>query len=469
MTRPIESFQMLNLKNLSKARGIKIINSAIKYKVRNLHQKRLFKSVENSSAINKQPNVLQNMFSIDILKRIFMLKLCTIPFLSKLLPTISYSMKINGLSPFIKFLVKKSFFKMFCGGETIEETINSVKKLENLGIGAIIDYSAESDFSDLEKTACDNLYELAFENIIKTIDMTNGLLNPIVAIKCSSIFSKDSLIKIATLYTIDELLDHRCLKDQKILIEMQRVIKICERAFMNNLTLAIDAEQSIFQDSIDIIAIVMMNKYNRNRPTVINTYQMYRKDGIERLKNHMNISKLKKFNFGCKIVRGAYLNFERNNFNLTGTQDVIFPTAEETHNQFDESVKYLINCILKSKSDHFKSSSLIIATHNQKSIDLAIKEINDHKMLLGDDDIWKSISFSQLYGMQDQLTLNIISMGYPCYKYIPYGPVDQVIPYLVRRIDENRAVVAQFDGEISAMKKELLFRIKMLFTSKIKK
>jgi proline dehydrogenase len=215
--------------------------------------------------------------------------------------------------------------------------------------------------------------------------------------------------------------------------------------------LLIDAEQVRFQPAIDNLVLELQQAFNAtsvtDKPIIYNTYQFYLKDGSERLRTDVQRADRFDYHFGAKLVRGAYMESERVFAAASGLASPIHDTMEDTHKSYDESVDFLLGH--SSQSD--KQVELMCATHNQASIENAIESMNKH----GIDRRSSAISFAQLYGMADHLTFNLGKHGYRAYKYVPYGEVHEVMPYLLRRARENSAMVGGAAAELSMIKNEL--------------
>ena len=208
-----------------------------------------------------------------------------------------------------------------------------------------------------------------------------------------------------------------------------------------NVKLLIDAEESWIQDSIDNLTEKLMEKYNKKNVLVYTTIQMYRKDRFDYLVNLYNRAIKRKFKIGVKLVRGAYIEKELNRSKLLNYQSPICASKEETDKSFNKAVNYILK-----RLDGF---SIFLATHNEKSIYNVLKFMNKNK-ISKKSEIW----FSQLYGMGDNITFNLAHLDYKVVKYLPYGPIKEVIPYLIRRAEENTSVFGQTSREMELINKE---------------
>lgn len=233
---------------------------------------------------------------------------------------------------------------------------------------------------------------------------------------------------------------------EEILRVKNRIHRICEAGVQNNTMILIDAEESWIQIPVDEMADEMMEKFNRGRVVVFNTFQMYRHDRLEFIKTSHQKAKEKGYILGAKLVRGAYMEKERQRASDMGYTSPIQPDKKSCDHDYDEGVKYCL--------ENIKEMELFIGTHNEESCLRAV-EIMKHQ---GIDK--QKVHFSQLYGMSDNISFNLAESGYQVSKYLPYGPVKDVIPYLMRRANENKSVAGQTGRELSLIKKEILRRKK---------
>jgi proline dehydrogenase len=236
----------------------------------------------------------------------------------------------------------------------------------------------------------------------------------------------------------------------------QRGHKLAEEAARCGTRLLIDAEQTRFQPAIDNLVLELQQKYNatteRDTPLIYNTYQCYLKDAPERLHRDVERSERFSYHFGAKLVRGAYMDGERASAKSEGVESPIRDTLEDTHLSYNESVKYLLE---KSVVPSDTNIEFMCATHNQDSIEKATKLMDE----LGIPPESSSIYFAQLYGMADNLTYNLGKHGYNVYKYVPYGKVKEVMPYLLRRAQENSAMLGSASHELRLLRSEMSRRM----------
>jgi proline dehydrogenase len=331
----------------------------------------------------------------------------------------------------IQGVIKKTIFQQFCGGETINECAQAIKHLDSFGIGTILDYSIEG------KTAEED-FDQTVKEIIDTIRA--GKDNPAIpfaVFKVTGITTFSILEKANTdenSLTTDELRQfNRC---------KERVEEICQAAYDHQVPVFIDAEESWIQDAIDRITIDMMRKFNKERAIVYNTLQMYRHDRLEFLKNETQIAQRENFFYGIKLVRGAYMEKERKRAAENNYTSPIQPDKSAADRDFDLAVEFIL--------DHISCLALCAGTHNENS-SLNLATLMKTKGLDPQD---KRVYFAQLLGMSDHISYNLSHAGYNVAKYVPYGPIKEVMPYLLRRADENTSVAGQTSRELSLIIKE---------------
>jgi proline dehydrogenase len=330
----------------------------------------------------------------------------------------------------IKGLIKTTIFSQFCGGESINECTRTIDHLGKFGVGTILDYSVEGQESleDVENTVIE---------IIKTIERgANDPNIPFAVFKITGVASFSLLEKVsfATLLSSDE---------QKEFLEIEnRVERICQRAFDCNLPVFIDAEESWIQKAIDDLAFKMMRKFNSERAIVYNTLQMYRWDRLEFLKTCLKESKDYSLVYGVKLVRGAYMEKERLRAEKLGYMSPIQNTKENTDYDFNAALEFIC--------ENHESFALCAGTHNEKS-SMLLTELMEKQGISSTNN---RFYFAQLLGMSDHISFNLSNAKYNVAKYVPYGPVKEVLPYLLRRADENTSVAGQTGRELSLIQQE---------------
>jgi proline dehydrogenase len=241
-------------------------------------------------------------------------------------------------------------------------------------------------------------------------------------------------------------------EERELLLDMRaRVDRLAELASELNVKIMIDAEHSYFQPAIDNIANILMRKYNRDRTIIFSTYQMYLQDSHTRLLDDMARAKAGGYRFACKLVRGAYMELERARAKEKGYASPVHLSKQDTHDNYNRGVAYMVE-----KIGAGEPLSLMIASHNQQSIELALEKAAQCGLTPE-----ARIYFGQLLGMADHLTYSLGNAGYRAYKYVPYGKVKEVMPYLIRRAQENSDMLGGVGAELRMLQGELTRRLKL--------
>lgn len=331
----------------------------------------------------------------------------------------------------IKSAVKATIFKQFVGGETISECKAVAKSLELYNVGTILDYSIEGKNEDAD-------FESTTNETIKTIETASGNdFIPFAVFKVSGLCRNSLLEKISTGESLnsDESNRYERLRG--------RVDNICRKAKEANTPVFMDAEESWIQPAIDGLAMEMMEKYNRERAIVYNTLQMYRHDRLAHLREALAVAEAKGFFYGIKLVRGAYMEKERERAAENDYPSPIQPDKASTDRDFDAAVSF---CLA-----HIDRIAFCAGTHNEESSLRLAKEMDRLKISHKDSRVF----FAQLYGMSDHISFNLSNAGYNVAKYLPYGPVREVMPYLIRRAQENTSVTGQVGRELGLILREI--------------
>lgn len=343
-------------------------------------------------------------------------------------PVTIFSLKI-GLP--IKNLIRATIFKQFCGGETIEECSDKIAELHKYGVGTILDYSVEGMTEEVD-------FEATAKEIIRTIEKAKGNeAIPFAVFKMTGITRLGLLEKINTL---DSVLNDTEKTEFHGLLD--RVDRICKRAFDLDVPLFIDAEDYCVQDAIDRIVVSMMVKYNQEKVIVYNTAQMYRHDRLAYLEKCLEQAKVGGYHYGIKLVRGAYMEKERERAQKMGYPSPIHKNKEACDNDFNASVDLFLRNIT--------TTAVCVGTHNEESSFLTVEKMKEY----GIDSKDERVYFAQLLGMSDHISFNLANAGYNVAKYVPYGPIDKVMPYLLRRAEENTSVAGQTGRELALIEKE---------------
>lgn len=331
----------------------------------------------------------------------------------------------------VKWAIKKTVYEQFCGGETLEETKLVLSELERFGIGAIIDYGVEGKESEAE-------FERTKNELIHIIQFAAGKKNiPFISCKVTGLTAFATLEKLNSrgeLTTAEQ-------KEKDALYG--RMFAIAGAAADAGIGLFVDAEESWIQDAIDDLTFELMRRFNKQKAVVFSTPQMYRHDRLAFSKRSLEDAVQHGYILGLKPVRGAYMDKERKRAQELGYQDPIQPDKAATDRDYDAVIQFSL--------DHIDKIALCAATHNENSSLLLANALNDRGIAHNHPHIW----FSQLFGMSDQITYNLAKSGYNVAKYLPYGPVKDVIPYLIRRAQENKSVSGQMSRELSLIHKEI--------------
>lgn len=335
-----------------------------------------------------------------------------------------------------KPLVRTTIFKQFVGGETIQDCTPVIKELAKYSIGTILDYSVEGKQSEADFNGC-------MEETLATIARAKNDENiPFCVFKVTGLARFALLEKVSakSQLTAEEEHEWQRAKD--------RVRRICAAAAENLQRIFIDAEESWIQQAIDDLADENMALFNKEQALVYNTYQLYRHDRIEFLRNSIEQAKKVGYKLGAKLVRGAYMEKERERAQTLGYPSPIQPDKASSDHDYDLALRLCINNI--------ETVSLCAGTHNEQSSKLLVQLMKEKGLEPSDKRCW----FSQLYGMSDHISYNLSLNGYNVAKYVPYGPVSEVLPYLIRRAQENTSVKGQTGRELSLIMREKKRRLK---------
>jgi proline dehydrogenase len=334
----------------------------------------------------------------------------------------------------ISWLLKPTIFKHFCGGESLQEASTTLFLLKKYNVKTILDYSVEDKENEEGFTN-------AFNEILATIEFAEKNSDvPFIVFKPSALASRTILEKVSNNCEM-HIIEKSCFLQFK-----NRINELCLRSSKANVPIMIDAEHSYYQKCIDEICEEMMFKYNTKNAIVFNTLQMYRTDRISYLHQLYKKSIEQGFFIGIKFVRGAYMEKERERAIQLYYTSPIFSDKQSTDNSFNEALLFSIN--------HIDRISIFNGTHNEFSCQLLTELMKGINLANNDNRIW----FSQLYGMSDNISFNLANSGYNVAKYVPYGRVAHVIPYLMRRAEENTSVKGQASREFTMIKSEIARR-----------
>ncbi|NNF00768.1 MAG: proline dehydrogenase [Pyrinomonadaceae bacterium] len=337
----------------------------------------------------------------------------------------------------VEWIIKGTVFEQFCGGETIEECQPTVDKLGDSNIGTILDYSVEG------KSAEEDFERTKEETILNLKRAKNDIDIPFAVFKVTGIAPLGTLEKVSK--GVELVKESNITKWANA---RRRVSEICEYAHSIGQAVFIDAEESWIQEAIDFLATEMMRKYNSEKPIVFNTIQLYRHDRLEYLKHSHKQAQKEGYLLAVKLVRGAYMEKERERAAEMGYESPIQPDKAATDQDFDLAIDYCL--------ENVDEIAFVAGTHNEESVHELAKKME--KRGLSHDH--PHIFFSQLYGMSDNLSYVLADKGYNVSKYVPYGPVADAVPYLIRRARENTSVQGQVSRELDLISKELERRSK---------
>jgi proline dehydrogenase len=350
--------------------------------------------------------------------------------------------------PFTKSIIRNTIFSQFVGGETLEQTTQIAQTLDRFDVKVILDYGAEGGISNEEG------FNKVANEFVKVIDYAASQSNiPFISIKITG-FARFSLLENMhqLMHDSNNPLSEKYLQALNSLSSnekaewngvFERFEKICKHAASKNIGVLVDAEETWIQDPVDALTMLMMEKYNKEKVIVFNTIQLYRHDRLSFLKASFDYSQTHNFCLGVKLVRGAYMEKERARALLLNVPSPIQTDKAATDKDYDEAVDF---CLA-----HYEKMATIVASHNEKSNLLATEIATKCKMPANHP----HLHFSQLYGMSDNITFNLAKSGYDVSKYLPFGPIEEVIPYLMRRAQENSSVGGQTGRELGLIKNEL--------------
>lgn len=327
-------------------------------------------------------------------------------------------------------IIKKTIYSHFCGGETLIESQKTISKLSENNIETLLNYSVEG----LEN---DESFKETYLKTLEAIDFAKS--NQSIRAICIKFTGFARIAIWIKLQNKEALNINEESEYQKALYYIQN---LCHKAVESNVQLYIDAEESWFQDSIDKVALDLMLQFNKEKAFIFNTYQLYRSDKLEHLKRDIHWAIENHIQLGAKIVRGAYVEKENEYARKNNTSSPIHKTKENTDIDFNKAIEYCI--------EYINNVSLCCASHNEYSNKLLIQLLQKNNIALNHS----NISASQLQGMSDNITYNMSQLGVKMSKYLPYGPVKEVIPYLIRRSQENTSVEGQTSREYDLLYKE---------------
>lgn len=331
----------------------------------------------------------------------------------------------------VEGLIRATVFDHFCGGVSEDDCIPVVDKMYNVGgVSSVLDYSVEGKEDE-------SAFDDAMNKTLKIINFAKEKKAiPFAVFKPTGFGRFELYEKLGEGKTLNEA-------EQ---IEWNRVVerfdRVCKAAHENDIALLIDGEESWMQDAADDLVADMMRKYNKEKAIVYNTLQMYRWDRLDYLKKLHAQAQQEGFHIGMKLVRGAYMEKENKRAEERGYKSPICPSKQATDYNFDDAVTYMM--------EHIETMAIFAGTHNESSSYKLIELMSHNGIAKNDFRVW----FGQLYGMSDNISFNLAAEGYNVAKYLPFGPVKDVMPYLIRRAEENTSVAGQTSRELTLIKRE---------------
>ena len=330
----------------------------------------------------------------------------------------------------VEGLIRATVFDHFCGGVNEDDCISVVDKMYSKGVSSVLDYSVEGKEEEEQ-------FDAVLEKTLKLIDFAKEKKAIPFAV-----FKPSGFGRLALYQDISEGKKLNAAETEEWNRVVARFEKVCKTSYDNDVALLIDSEESWMQDPVDNLVEEMMQKYNKSKPIVFNTLQMYRWDRLDYLKKLHVKAKKEEFFIGMKLVRGAYMEKENERAIEKGYPTPICASKEATDENYNAAVKYMV--------DNIDSMSVFEGTHNESSTYFLMDLMEEKGLRTNDDRIW----FGQLYGMSDNISFNLAANGYNVAKYLPFGPVKDVMPYLIRRAEENTSVAGQTSRELAMIKAE---------------
>ena len=395
-------------------------------------------NVSMNISLENTQNAFAYKTTADLKKARFLFSAIQHPLIASIATKLTPILMKSGFP--INGILRSTVFNQFVGGETLEESARVCKQLGAYKVQVILDYGVEA------KEGEDN-FDNVTEQIISAIEFAATQPNiPFVSVKITGIASMFLLEKLNEAPRLRSGIHDSESEDASWVSVRERMYAICEMASEKGIGVLIDAEETWIQDPIDRLAIELMTVYNKNKVVVYNTYQLYRNDRLSFLQLSHKLAIEGKFILGAKLVRGAYMEKERERAEKNGYPSPIHNTKADTDKDYDDAAAYCLN--------NSATISLILASHNEQSNLLIAKEMENKGLAANHE----HVHFSQLYGMSDHITFNMSTAGYNVSKYLPFGPLQDVIPYLMRRAEENTSVNGQTSRELTLIRTELARR-----------
>ena len=380
--------------------------------------KNLFTNTKQAFSLKTNFELIRAKYLFKIIENRFLVKIGT--------TLTNFALKYHlPVTPIIKLTV----FNHFCGGVSEKDCNPVIKKMFNKNVSSVLDFSTEAFETEIE-------FEKCFAKKISIIDFIKNREDiPFAVFKPTCLGRFDLFEKMSSETTLNK---HELASWEKV---KRRFFKICEYAQLNNVKILIDAEEFSVQKAIDDLAFEMMSVFNKGKAIVYNTVQMYRWDRMDYLKSI--IKNKNEIIFGFKLVRGAYMEKEREIAKKSNTKSPICVDKNATDLNFNNSVNFIF--------ENISRINVVFGSHNEDSLLRVIDLMKNKKINNNDKRIW----FGQLYGMSDNISFNLASKGYNVFKILPFGPVRNLMPYLIRRAEENTSVKGQTGRELQLILDEL--------------
>lgn len=334
--------------------------------------------------------------------------------------------------PGAEWITKRTIYPQFVGGTSLLAAEGTIERLYERGVFSVLDYGAEGKDEEAD-------FNQVMKEIMRGIEFAARRKSvPVVVTKISGLARNSTLEAFQR-----EDYDFSPALQREYDALLKRLNVICKLASDRGVKLFFDAEESWIQDTLDKLVTIMMERYNRERVIVYNTFQLYRHDRLDYLMNSHEKAQREGYFLGAKLVRGAYLEKERQRAAEMGYPSPIQPNLESTHADFNTAIRYCL--------DHYETLASCNASHNRQSVELQARLIEEKGLPRNHE----HLNFCQLYGMSDNLTFNLAEAGYNVAKYVVYGPVKEVTPYLVRRAQENSSVTGEVGRELRLIRAEI--------------
>lgn len=333
--------------------------------------------------------------------------------------------------PFVNLIVRRTIFSQFCGGTTLLESQRTIERLAKHGTSTVLDFGAEGKTTEED-------FNRTMNETLRAIDFASSISQHAVVSSKFSGLARHGLLE--KLQTAEKPTPAEASEYENVL---KRVDAICNAAFKKGVTLYVDAEEYWIQDSIDALVNKMMQRYNTKSAVVFNTYQLYRHDRLQYLKDSFAHARKEGYFLGAKLVRGAYMEKERRRAAERGYPTPIYPDKAATDQAYNDAIRFCL--------DNFEKIAMSNSTHNADSNMLMARLIVEKGLPRNH----AHLNFCQLFGMSDNITFNLANAGFNVSKYVPYGEVRDVIPYLMRRAKENTTVTGDMSRELSLIYKEI--------------